>query len=284
MQPFAAKRPAARLACAALAFWGLLAAGSGPATAEDSAGMPRLQVVAESWYPYSYEEDGVVRGRATETVRKVLARAGFEYDIELYPWPRAYRMAQERKNLLIYAMVKTPAREKIFQFVGQVMEGDKMYFFGNKGREDIKLNSVEDAKAFRIATSQDSAMMAFLRDRDFPEISAVYDIQLGFKQLRYGRVDLVLTSAVNVAAHVRSGDIAKGSVVPYGWALDAEPHMAFSPQTDPAVVARMRQAYESLVQDGGLPVFGSKPYCGMDVLTEGIDEHCGGESARAVEE
>ena len=284
MQPFAAKRPAARLACAVLALWGLLATAGGPATADDSAEMPRIQVVAESWYPYSYEEDGVVRGRATETVRKVLARAGLAYDIELYPWPRAYRMAQERKNLLIYALVKTPPREKIFQFVGQVMEGDKMYFFGNKGRDDIKIDRVDDAKPFRIATSQDSAMMAFLRSRDFPEISPVYDIQLGFKQLRYGRVDLVLTSAVNVAAHVRSGDIAKGSVVPYGWAFDAEPHMAFSPQSDPAIVARVRQAYEALVQDGGLPVFGSKPYCGMDVLTEGIDERCGGESARVAGE
>ncbi len=290
MRPFAAVQGVGRGVRVALArIWMLAVLGAlslahvaGAARADEPGdSLPRLRVVAESWYPYSYEEGGVVRGRATETVRKVLARAGFAYDIELYPWPRAYRMAQERENLLIYAMIRTPEREKTFQFVGQVMEGDRFYFFGMKGREHLKLQRAGEAKPFRIATSQDSAMLAFLEAEGFPNVYPVFDIQLAFRQLQYGRVDYVLTTAVNVAAHVRAGDLAPGTVVPYGWAFDAEPHMAFSPQTDPAVVARLREAYEALVQEGALPVFGSRPYCGMDVLTEGIDENCGGESDAA---
>ena len=236
---------------------------------------PHIQVIAESWYPYSYEENGVVLGRATATVRKVMERAGFDYDIALYPWPRAYRMAQERENLLVSAMVKTPEREQAFQFVGQVMEGDRLYFFGIKGRADIKLAQADDAKAFRIATSQDSAMMDYLVAHEFPDVQPLFDIRLGFKQLRYGRIDLLLTSAVNVAAHVRTGDIEPGSVVPYVWAFDAAPHMAFSAQTSPQVVARTREAYESLVKEGQIPVFGAQPFCGMDVLTSGLQQGCG---------
>lgn len=288
MQPSVALWARTRLLGAVLAFGTVCFAGratsvsaDAPAGADDTAVQPYIHVVAESWYPYSYDEGGVVKGRATETVRKVLARAGLGYDITLYPWPRAYRMAQERENLLVYAMIKTPAREKIFQFVGQVMEGDSFYFFGLKDRGDIRLASAEDAKGFRIATSQDSAMMAFLKDNGYPDIQPLFDIQLGFKQLRYGRVDLVLTTAVNVAAHVRTGDIAAGTVVPYSWAFDAEPHMAFSPKTDPALVARVRAAYEALVQAGELPVFGAKPLCGMDVLSDGLSEGCG-EAAEAA--
>jgi polar amino acid transport system substrate-binding protein len=260
------------------------ASAEAPVGADASTVQPHIQVVAESWYPYSYEEGGVVKGRATETVRKVLARAGLDYTITLYPWPRAYRMAQERENLLVYAMIKTPAREKLFQFVGQVMEGDSFYFFGLKDRADIQLETPFDAKGFRIATSQDSAMIAFLRDNDYPHIQPLFDIQLGFKQLQYGRVDLVLTTAVNVAAHIHSGDIERGSIVPYGWAFDAEPHMAFSPQTDARVVERVRAAYEELVRAGELPVFGARPYCGIGVLSEGIGESCGGESEAAEED
>jgi polar amino acid transport system substrate-binding protein len=288
MQPSAAMRAWMRIFGAALAM-GIIWCGSGfdrasAAEPVNSDAPPHIQVVAESWYPYSYEEGGVVRGRATETVLKVLARAGLDYTITLYPWPRAYRMAQERENVLVYAMIKTPAREKIFQFVGQVMEGDRFYFFGLSGRSDIQLATPFDAKKFRIATSQDSAMMAFLQDNGFPHIQPLFDIQLGFKQLQYGRVDLILTTAVNVAAHVRSGDVERGSVVPYGWAFDAEPHMAFSPQTDARVVARVRSAYEDLVRAGELPVFGARPYCGMDVLRDGIGEGCGGESEAAEDD
>ncbi|WP_262690939.1 substrate-binding periplasmic protein [Kordiimonas aestuarii] len=239
--------------------------------------VPYIQVIAENWYPYSYEENGVVMGRATETVRKVMERAGYTYDIALYPWPRTLRMAQDRENLLISAMIKTPERERQFQFVGQVMEGDKLYFFGIKGRADIKLEQADDAKVYRVATSQDSAMMDFLRLHGFTDVQPLFDISLGFKQLRYGRIDLLLTSAVNVAAHVRTGDIEAGSVVPYVWAFDAEPHMAFSPQTSPVVVKQTREAYESLVKEGEIPVFGSKPFCGMDVLTSGLEAGCSAE-------
>ncbi|WP_417451798.1 substrate-binding periplasmic protein [Kordiimonas sp.] len=235
-------------------------AQAGPAVAHTV--VPHIQVVSESWYPYSYEEDGLIKGRATDVVRLVLDRAGLDYNIQVLPWSRAMRMVQERENLLIYAMIKTPEREKLFQFVGQVIETDPVYFFGRKGMAGAPLRSLEDAKKYRVATSQSSAMIAYLQDHKFPHLQSLFDIQLGFKQLKYGRIDLLLTTASNVEAHGRSGDIEPGTVVPYLWAFDAEPNMVFSSQTSTEIVARTRKAYESLVKEGQLPVFGTKPSCG----------------------
>ena len=74
----------------------------------------RLTVVTEDLYPYNYIENGELKGQATEIVVKVLKHAGIDYSIQVYPWARAYNLALNNKNVLIYSIVKIPSREKLF--------------------------------------------------------------------------------------------------------------------------------------------------------------------------
>ena len=76
-----------------------------------------LHVVTEDWKPYNFEEQGVIKGESTANVIKVLERAGIEYDLNLYPWSRVYRMGLKNKNTLVYTIIRMPARETLFVYL-----------------------------------------------------------------------------------------------------------------------------------------------------------------------
>ena len=44
-----------------------------------------IEVVTENWKPFSYEENGTVKGSATKIVRGVLERASIDYSMNVYP-------------------------------------------------------------------------------------------------------------------------------------------------------------------------------------------------------
>lgn len=54
-----------------------------------------------------------IEGFSTEIVRTFLKELNKEHlAIQMQPWARAYLTAQERPNVLLYTMARSPAREK----------------------------------------------------------------------------------------------------------------------------------------------------------------------------
>ncbi|MDP6688032.1 MAG: transporter substrate-binding domain-containing protein [Alphaproteobacteria bacterium] len=86
-----------------------------PLLAPSAQARDRVAVVTETWKPYSYEENGIVKGSATKIVRAVLERAGIDYSIQVYPWARAYKTALNRESVVLFAVVRTEEREKLFK-------------------------------------------------------------------------------------------------------------------------------------------------------------------------
>lgn len=54
-----------------------------------------ITVVTEEYPPYNFRDaDKKITGMATEVVEAVLKRAKLDYKVDIYPWARAYQMAQ----------------------------------------------------------------------------------------------------------------------------------------------------------------------------------------------
>ncbi len=54
-----------------------------------------FKVVTSPWKPYMYEEDGEYKGIYVEMMNLTFNNLGIEYEFELFPWPRAYKMGEE---------------------------------------------------------------------------------------------------------------------------------------------------------------------------------------------
>ena len=108
-----------------------------------------IRVVTEEWPHYTYSENGKIMGVVTEIVRATLERSGLDYSIGIYPWARAYEMAQTEKDVLIYSIFNLPNRVNTFKWIKIDGLSVNMYLFKSKYRQDINLTSLDDARKDR---------------------------------------------------------------------------------------------------------------------------------------
>lgn len=112
-----------------------------------------ISVVTEEFPPYNYLVDGKITGLSTEVLQAVAKKAQTDIKISLYPSARAYRKALNSKNLLTYSLAKTPEREKLFHWVGEITPVNTC-FFSLKNRKEIEIKQLSDAKNFRVITQR----------------------------------------------------------------------------------------------------------------------------------
>jgi polar amino acid transport system substrate-binding protein len=127
-----------------------------------------LTVVTESLPPMQYLADGELVGGASEIVKAVLRKSGLNIDIQIMPWARAYSMAQENSNTLIYSIHRTPFREDKFHWLGPV--GDlHVALLELAPSAGHHINSIEDAKDFLVGVVRHSSPHEYLLRKGFTE-------------------------------------------------------------------------------------------------------------------
>lgn len=149
-----------------------------------------LKVLTEDLRPYNYEENGEIRGISTDLVKNILKKSGYKYTLELYPWARAYKTAMTEENVLIYSMIRTESRKKLFNWIGTISQ-KRFYFYKLKKRTDIKINKLEDALNYQIGCLYEDFGHQYLKNKGFPNLEVVYKRDTNFHKLLRGRIDLL---------------------------------------------------------------------------------------------
>lgn len=111
--------------------------------------LTNLQVIASSYEPYSYLENGVAQGEAVNQAHKIFAELNYHPDIKIYPWPRAYKTALNIPNTVIFSMARTPEREDLFHWIGEIVNYN-VYLYKDKRRKDIQIDHLAQAAPYRI--------------------------------------------------------------------------------------------------------------------------------------
>jgi polar amino acid transport system substrate-binding protein len=115
-----------------------------------------LTILTENLPPLNYVEDGVLVGPSVDIVREIQRRVGSDDEIKVYPWARAYKMALEEENIVLFSMTYTKVRYDKFKWIGPV--ATKRDILVAKKGSSIRINSLEDAKKVnRIGTIPESA-------------------------------------------------------------------------------------------------------------------------------
>ncbi|WP_440056943.1 substrate-binding periplasmic protein (plasmid) [Pseudoalteromonas sp. T1lg65] len=211
----------------------------------------KLNVVTEQWRPYNYtDEQGKIVGRATQKVREVLDAAGVDYEIRIYPWVRAMKIAQTTPNTMIYSIFRNETREHLFQWACPLLQPVGEYFFKLKARHDIKIQSTDDAKKYAIAVVKGSAIHEFLVQQGF-EQGINLDVTAGvdglYKKLVAGRVDLLLASEFTMYEGLKKINVPYETVeaiYEVKKVTGQKACMAFNHQTDAKIIERIRVELE----------------------------------------
>jgi polar amino acid transport system substrate-binding protein len=231
----------------------LTAAQCASAQSTDQASKTIEAVTEENSNLHRIGPDGSVVGPGADLVREVLRRARVPYVMSVYPWPRAYAMAQHEPNVLIFSMARTTDREDKFKWVGEVISADYR-LVRLKTRPDIKVDNLDDAKHYSIGVVNQDVAHHFLLEHGFPvsglDVASDFEINVG--KLLAGRTDLVVASESNpgtfcprdprICDRVETAYVIKE--------MRSSLFMAFSLQTPDSIVSDVRMAYEQMRADG----------------------------------
>lgn len=214
-----------------------------------------ITVVTEQWPPYNYEENGEIKGISTEIVRATLEKAGIKGKIYIYAWARAYKMVSEQKNVLIYTILRNEKREKLFKWIGPIVPLSNICLFKVEGRNDIIINSLEDAKQYRIGVAKNSSTHQLLLDKGFVKGKNLFPVtkqKQNIAKLFKGRIDLITDREMALADQMKKLKISFASVkrvfILSTW--DDGFYMAFSPETANEIVEKMNKAFEQVKAEG----------------------------------
>jgi polar amino acid transport system substrate-binding protein len=201
---------------------------------------------------YSYLQNGKVAGPASEVVEATFRRAGLnDYKLALYPWARAYDMAQQEANVLIYLIARTPGREQLFKWVGEIMHIE-YHFYKLRERKDIVVGDLQSAKNYSVGVLREDVRHQHLRSKGFTKLVVSGQNSENFRKLLNKQVQLVPMPEIDAIMLCREAKVDFAGLEQV-YTLDTMTtglYMAYSRSTSDDIVARTRAAFESLKAEG----------------------------------
>lgn len=201
---------------------------------------------------YAYAREGQLVGPGIRIAEETLKRAELtDYRMSLYPWARAYEKALHEPNVLIFPLDRTPAREALFKWVGEIHQVTTK-FYKMRGGEAIAINNLEEAKQYDVGVVRNDAKQVFLQQKGFTRLVVSVDNHDNFQKLLNHQIQL-LPMPENTARLMSKDAQVDFNALEEVYSLDERPHrvnMAFSLSTSDEVVAKAQRAFEQLKASG----------------------------------
>jgi len=217
----------------------------GPASAANEP----LRLLTEDFPPVNFQQDGVVKGLSVEIVQEIERRLGLKDEITLMPWSRALREVQGPGRVALFAMARTPAREKLFKWVGPIVTFYSSLYAPARG--GLRLRSMDDAKrAESVLVVRDWYTSEQLATMGFRNLVPVADPVTGIRMLLAGRATLFATERLSMPQTMAQAGIPEESLeIVYSFA-SSEGYIAFSHETPDSLVQLWNDKLREMKRDG----------------------------------
>ena len=235
----------------------LLLLSVGASTAERRQTAPLLLVTEDLW-PLNYLEDGKLKGTTPPLVKTLMDGTGLDYHIRVLPWARAYKLAKDQPNVLIFSMHRTPARESQFQWIGRLAPASRLSLF-RRTSDPSAITRLSQAKHFSVAAKINDFNYEFLKAQGFTRLHPVASLQQCIRMLLRGRVDLIVGNQQVLHHYMKQMDLQPELITEAVSTSSGHLYLATGSRTAPSLVNHLRDTYHSLVTAGELPHFEDKP-------------------------
>jgi len=207
-----------------------------------------LNVYTEHLPPVHYEEDGQIMGIATEIVEEIFRLAGYQAQIKMYPWKRSYSLVQNQKNQFIYTINRTSNRESLFKWIGPIL-AKRTYLYKFRGREDIQLSTLEDAKKYVTAVILGHSLTTEMEEMGFEEkihIVKTPNKSIQTKVFLNKRSDLITGNEYTIYRALKSVNLKMSDIEPALFISESGYYLGAHPETDPDIFKRLQNASDVL--------------------------------------
>lgn len=208
-----------------------------------------LTILTENLPPLNYLDDGKLMGPSVEIVQEIQRRVGSTEQIQVYPWARAYKIALDEENIILFGMTHTKQRQELFKWVGPLAV--KRDILIARKETKFKISALDDAKkVMRIGTLRDDTREQLLKREGFENLESVSDEQRNAQKLAMGRIDLWAYKKPGYITVCRLAGVDPNDLEEVYHLRQIEVSIAFSKKTSDNIVARWNQAFQAMVADG----------------------------------
>ncbi len=194
--------------------------------------------------------DGELKGISIDVVRELLHRVGESSDIEIVPWPRAYKLALTQPEVVLFTATRTAEREPLFHWIKRINR-NPWVLYGHRD-SPYRIDSLEQAKQLpAVGVLRGGVRDRFLRARGFNNLVASDSHLLNMKMLISGRLSALYYTDFGVAQSARAAGLPLQAFRPLYRSQTREAWILMSKAgTDPQRVKRWQQAAREMEQDG----------------------------------
>ena len=192
-----------------------------------------------------------IEGYASDLVRAVLMEAGFTAEIRIVPWPRLMSMLQSEPNVLALNMTRTPGRENLFHWIGEIRPVT-FQLWGLRERASELPRTLADARELRVSTYRNDVVEQYLLTEGFSNLIYVSENYDSMAMLQRRRIDLIPYSQDAMSELMSRQNDIQQQLLPFIdlEAISTAHYIVMSMTSDPGFVARVRSAYQALVDRG----------------------------------
>jgi polar amino acid transport system substrate-binding protein len=214
----------------------------------------RLKFVAENLPPYHYkDQNGQIAGALVDVVNAVAKQANVEYDIELYPFARAFSMLQNKSNVLMFSLLNSPSRQKQFIWLGNTFHNAA--FLVSVKNSKIPLTELKQAQKYSVGTIRGYYSETYLRNAGFEEnknLALSVNYQNLWHMLFKGRIDFVLTNTVSLNSELNQlgHDVRDIERTLELTDFPSQLHLAANQNLSPTIAAALKNGLEIIKQIG----------------------------------
>lgn len=209
----------------------------------------QLTILTENLPPLNYLRNGVLVGPSVEIVKEIQRRIGSHEEIRVYPWARAYKMALEDENVVLFGTTYTKVRHDKFKWIGPL--ATKRDILVAKKGSGITISSLDDAKKVkRIGTLRDDTRERLLKRHGFTNLEPVSDEQKNAKKLVLGRIDLWTYKIPGLKTVCELAGVDYNEIEEVYHLRKIDLMIAFSKKTSDSIVQKWRNAFNEMLADG----------------------------------
>ena len=222
-----------------------------------------LRFVTEEMPPFNFDNKGSADGFGSDLVRELLRRENLSAPISVLPWPRAYKIAQSEANVGIYCMIRSPEREKQFQWVGPIGDIDSRIYLTQDSA--LHLNTLNDAKAAKyVIVLREGYHAKTLEKLGFTNLIMVNSPSEGLRLLLIsGDRSLLLIPTGTIQEAMRRNAAPPDAIKPALNVMQGQLYIGFSLDTEPAVVSRLQHTLDAMKADGSFAALYQKWFPGQ---------------------
>ncbi|MGB1262678.1 MAG: substrate-binding periplasmic protein [Cognaticolwellia sp.] len=218
----------------------------------ESRELPPLKVVTEQIAPYQFHNsDGELSGFSVEMINALFDEIDYRPEIVVLPWARAYEIAKNEANVVVFSLARTKHRESMFHWIGSITH-EKFAFWGLKSKFTKPLYNLEKLKKYKTGIARFSYTEQYLLDKGFDNIARLVKEEQNIQMLYNNRVDLIIASDITVRHRAQRLGLNYDDFVKVYSAdeLTTDLSVALSINSDPAWVKRLQNSYQTLENKG----------------------------------